>query len=113
MGGDEIYGSEREYAIMSPPKGNTRITRSSRLKVEEADPDNIVEVTKNPKARVTNNDLPVGAHDDNRFRHAYISSNIWWMAFQLDPFKAEKDSQVSNILKSHLWQYRTTQSPSQ
>jgi hypothetical protein len=25
---DELYGPEREYAIMSPPKGNTRMTSS-------------------------------------------------------------------------------------
>jgi hypothetical protein len=37
----------------------------------------------------------VGARDDYRFRHAYVPSNIWWMAFQLDPFKAEHDAQVS------------------
>ena len=62
------------------------------VKIEDADPDDIVEVTKKPKARarVTNYDLPVGAHDDGRFRHAYVPSKIWWMGFQLDPFKAEK-----------------------
>lgn len=55
----------------------------------------MVKVTKKRKTRVTNNDLPVGAHDDNRFRRAYVPSNIWWMAFQLDPFKAEVNPQVS------------------
>ena len=52
-------------------------------------------VTKKRKATITNNDLPVGAHDGNRFRHVYVPSNIWWMAFQPNPFKAEKDPQVS------------------
>lgn len=67
------------------------------VKIEDADPDDIVEVTKKPKARarVTNYDLPVGAHDDGRFRHAYVPSNIWWMGFQLDPFKAEKGPHFS------------------
>jgi hypothetical protein len=66
-------------------------------KVEDAGPDDIVELTKKPKARTwfTNNDLPVGAHDDDRFRDAYVPSNIWWMAFQLDPFKPEKGPQLS------------------
>jgi hypothetical protein len=63
--------------------------------VEDADPDDMTKVTKKRKARVTNNDLPVVARDDNRFRHAYVPSNIWWMAFQHDPFKAEVDPQVS------------------
>ena len=65
------------------------------VKLKDADPDDIVEVTKKRKARVTNWDLPAGAHDDNRFQHAYVPSNIWWMAFQLDPFNPEDDSQVS------------------
>ena len=69
----------------------------STVKVEgaDSDSDDIVEVTKKRKVTVTNHDLPVGAHDGNRFRHVYVPSNIWWMAFQPNPFKAEKDPQVS------------------
>ena len=65
------------------------------VKVEDADPDDKVEVTKKPKAKVTNNDLPVGVPHDERFRDVYVPSNIWWMAFQPDSFNAEDDSQVS------------------
>jgi hypothetical protein len=68
------------------------------VKVEDADSDSDdkVEVTKKRKVTaVTNSDLPAGAHDDNRFRHVYVPSNIWWMAFQPDPFKVERDPQVS------------------
>jgi hypothetical protein len=82
----------QSYIISS---SNSYLSQSMVI-IEDTDPDDVVEVTKKPKAKVTNNDLLVGAHDDDRFRQAYyVPSNIWWMAFQLDPFKAEDDSQVS------------------
>jgi hypothetical protein len=83
-----------------PPPAFASSSRSSKIisrkrSVSLLEPDDMAKVTKKPKKRVTNNDLPVGAHDDDRFRHAYVPSNIWWMAFQLDPFKPQVDAQVS------------------
>jgi hypothetical protein len=95
-------------ASKQPPPAFAFSSRSSKIlsrkrSVSMLEPDDTVKVTKKHKNRATNNDRPVGAHDDDLLRvftHAYIPSNIWWMAFQLDPFKAEVDAQVSFIRAS-------------
>ncbi|KAF8492744.1 hypothetical protein F5888DRAFT_1726977 [Russula emetica] len=97
-------------ASKQPPPAFASSSHSSKIlsrkrSVSMLEPDDTVKETKKHKNRATNNDRPVGAHDDDQLRvftHAYIPSNIWWMAFQLDPFKGEVDAQV--FFMNAAWQ---------
>jgi hypothetical protein len=63
------------------------------VKIEDADPDEIVEVTQKSK-RVTKGDLPLDPHDYDRFQHTFVPTLIWYTASQDNPWVLNDDDQI-------------------
>lgn len=72
----------------------------SVLKIED-DFQTIQQDNKKSIVRVKNGDLPLGAHDQERFRKAFIPTLIWYAAFQLDPWKIDDNDYVNAM--QQIW----------
>jgi hypothetical protein len=118
---DEMFGPERKRAILSPAKGQKRVTSSvscssftslditlthsaqAVVKVggieddAQLDQEDTKEDTKKSIFRPKNSDLPIGAQDRDRFRKVFIPTLIWYSAFQLDPWKIDDDHFVNGM----------------
>jgi hypothetical protein len=59
-------------------------------------------VSKKSKTRAKNNDLPTGAHDNDRFRHTFIPTLVWWTAYQPDAWKVDDNDLIYAMRE--IWQ---------
>lgn len=46
-------------------------------------------MSKKPKSRAKNVDLPAGAHDGHRFQRVFIPTLVWFLSFQDDAWKVD------------------------
>lgn len=51
--------------------------------------------------RAKNGDLPIGAHDGERFRRLFVPTLIWYTAFQSDPWKIDDSDHVNAM--QEIW----------